>query len=72
MKAYFAGSYFAEETSLNVKAQFSERNGFYLSLPVDTTSRDELQEHFISVIQKKRQLHFTSIELVSWHKTARI
>ncbi|KAI8580090.1 hypothetical protein K450DRAFT_280310 [Umbelopsis ramanniana AG] len=55
---------YCEETSLNIKAQFSEKNGFYLSLPVDATARDELQEQFISVIQKKRQLHFTSIELL--------
>lgn len=50
---------------MNVKAQFSERNGFYLTLPVDATARSELPEYFTSVIQKKRQLHFTSIELVS-------
>ncbi|CAO3657832.1 unnamed protein product [Umbelopsis ramanniana] len=55
---------YCEETSLNIKAQFSERNGFYLTLPVDVTARNELPEHFISVIQKKRQLHFTSIELL--------
>ncbi|KAG2181767.1 hypothetical protein INT44_008582, partial [Umbelopsis vinacea] len=55
----------AEDTSLNIKTQFSEKNGFYLSLPVNATSRGNLPEQFISVIQKKRQLHFTSIELVS-------
>ncbi|KAI9288655.1 muts domain V-domain-containing protein [Umbelopsis sp. AD052] len=55
---------YCEETSVNIKTQFSEKNGFYLSLPVDATSRGNLPEQFISVIQKKRQLHFTSIELL--------
>jgi hypothetical protein len=51
---------------MNIKVQFSEGNGFYLSIPADAAQRSELPTYFINIVQRKKQLHFTSIELVSF------
>lgn len=51
---------------MNIKVQFSEGNGFYLSIPADAAQRSVLPTYFINIVQRKKQLHFTSIELVSF------
>ncbi|CAO3677686.1 unnamed protein product [Umbelopsis vinacea] len=55
---------YCEETNMNIKVQFSERSGFYMSMASDSVTKNELPTYFINVVQRKKQLHFTTIELL--------
>jgi DNA mismatch repair protein MSH4 len=52
---------------MSIKVQFSERSGFYMSMASDSVTKNELPTYFINVVQRKKQLHFTTIELVRKH-----
>jgi hypothetical protein len=55
-----------ETYKLKMKLEFSASNGFYIIMAnSELTNGQELPSEFINVIEKKRHMQFTSLELVS-------
>lgn len=54
-----------ESTGLPIKLKFAAGKGFYLTLPADKYKNGgALPEMFINMVKKKKQLCFSTIELV--------
>ncbi|KAJ2961643.1 hypothetical protein NQZ79_g3112 [Umbelopsis isabellina] len=57
---------YCEETSMGMKVRFSENGGFFLCLPSDTLKRVTLPSQFINIVERRKQIHFTTIELLNY------
>ncbi|KAG2184970.1 hypothetical protein INT43_000883 [Umbelopsis isabellina] len=61
---YELAAAYCEETSMGMKVRFSENGGIFLCLPSDTLKRLSLPSQFINIVERKKQIHFTTIELL--------